>query len=192
MHGPGIVCFFEFASFRYSNPFHEPFTGRLMPDSCPSLDRRSGTQNIGASSLDHRAQSHSPEAPCILVRELSQWPRYTIGFSLINSSSFAVGVVGACYLVSESSFSRVKHFSGKTQTNKYACVVTVVTPQMHSYAKKCIATGGGIVTVPQNWGKLQTGIVVWLDMEVKLERVSCDVARTSFLHTCDFSVVSRG
>lgn len=39
--------------------------------------------------------------------------------------------------------------------------------QVHCYVKTCIATGGGIVTQPQNWGKMHTGIVVWLDMEVR-------------------------
>ena len=38
---------------------------------------------------------------------------------------------------------------------------------MHSYVKTCVATGGGIVTEKKNWGKLQTGMVVWLDMKVR-------------------------
>ena len=33
--------------------------------------------------------------------------------------------------------------------------------------KTCIATGGGIVTEAKNWGRMQTGVVVWLDMEVR-------------------------
>ena len=33
--------------------------------------------------------------------------------------------------------------------------------------KTCVATGGGIVSEKKNWGKLQTGMVVWLDMEVR-------------------------
>lgn len=40
---------------------------------------------------------------------------------------------------------------------------------MHSYVKMCVATGGGIVSENKNWGKMQTGMVVWLDMEVRLE-----------------------
>ncbi|CAM9619676.1 unnamed protein product, partial [Sphacelaria rigidula] len=30
----------------------------------------------------------------------------------------------------------------------------------------CIATGGGIVTQQDNWGRMHSGIVVWLDMQV--------------------------
>ncbi|CAN0478184.1 unnamed protein product [Ectocarpus sp. 8 AP-2014] len=40
----------------------------------------------------------------------------------------------------------------------------------------CVATGGGIVSENKNWGKMQTGMVVWLDMEPKdiFERLSKD------------------
>lgn len=39
--------------------------------------------------------------------------------------------------------------------------------KVHSYVKMCIATGGGMVTQASNWGRMQTGLVVWLDMEVR-------------------------
>ncbi len=31
----------------------------------------------------------------------------------------------------------------------------------------CIATGGGIVLRKENWGLLRTGIVVWINMDVR-------------------------
>ena len=51
-----------------------------------------------------------------------------------------------------------------------------VLDQVHSFVRLCIATGGGIVMRPQNWGKLQTGVVIWLDCEpdVLVERLSKD------------------
>lgn len=42
--------------------------------------------------------------------------------------------------------------------------------QVHSFVKTCVATGGGIVSEKKNWGKLQTGMVVWLDMEVRTKK----------------------
>ncbi|CAM9818879.1 unnamed protein product, partial [Chrysoparadoxa australica] len=41
-----------------------------------------------------------------------------------------------------------------------------VLDQVHSYVKMVVATGGGIVLKKTNWGKLQTGLVIWLDMPV--------------------------
>lgn len=47
----------------------------------------------------------------------------------------------------------------------FRSVESQVLDQVHSYVKACVATGGGIVTQKKNWGRLHSGIVVWLDME---------------------------
>ncbi|CAM9436582.1 unnamed protein product [Choristocarpus tenellus] len=44
-------------------------------------------------------------------------------------------------------------------------VESQVLDEMHSFVKMVIATGGGIVKRSSNWGKMHTGIVVWLDMD---------------------------
>lgn len=41
-----------------------------------------------------------------------------------------------------------------------------VLGEVHSYVKMVIATGGGLVKDPKNWGKLQTGLVVNLNMPI--------------------------
>ena len=50
----------------------------------------------------------------------------------------------------------------------FRSVESQVLDQVHSYVKTCVATGGGIVTQKKNWGRLHSGMVVWLDMEVRL------------------------
>lgn len=44
-------------------------------------------------------------------------------------------------------------------------VESQVLDSVHPYVRCVISTGGGIVTRMENWSKLQTGIVVWLDVE---------------------------
>jgi shikimate kinase len=39
-----------------------------------------------------------------------------------------------------------------------------VLDSVHAYVRCVISTGGGIVTRMENWSKLQTGLVVWLDV----------------------------
>eukprot|EP00752_Nemacystus_decipiens_P009186 g8207.t1 len=58
----------------------------------------------------------------------------------------------------------------------FRSVESQVLDQVHSFVKICVATGGGIVSEKKNWGKLQTGMVVWLDMDPKdiFERLSKD------------------
>jgi len=52
-------------------------------------------------------------------------------------------------------------------------VETQVLDSVHSYVRCVVSTGGGLVTKMENWAKLQSGIVVWLnvDPEVIIKRV---------------------
>lgn len=47
-------------------------------------------------------------------------------------------------------------------------VETQVLDTVHSYVRCVVSTGGGLVCKTQNWGKLQTGIVIWLDVEPEI------------------------
>ena len=56
--------------------------------------------------------------------------------------------------------------------------------QRHSLV---VATGGGVVTQPTNWGLLHSGIVVWLDViqEQLLKRLHADTTVRPLLQTVD-------
>jgi shikimate kinase len=44
-------------------------------------------------------------------------------------------------------------------------VETQVLDSVHSYVRCVVSTGGGLVTKMENWSKLQSGIVVWVDVD---------------------------
>jgi shikimate kinase len=48
-----------------------------------------------------------------------------------------------------------------------------ILDSVHSYVRCVVSTGGGLVCRLENWSKLQTGIVIWLDVapEVIMKRV---------------------
>jgi len=52
-------------------------------------------------------------------------------------------------------------------------VESQVLDSVHSYVRCVVSTGGGLVTKIENWSKLQSGIVIWLDVdpEVIIKRV---------------------
>ncbi len=58
-------------------------------------------------------------------------------------------------------------------------VETQVLSELSSYGRKLISTGGGIVTMPENWGHLRTGVIVWLDVPVPVlcDRLALDTSR---------------
>ena len=43
-----------------------------------------------------------------------------------------------------------------------------VLDSVHAYIRCVVSTGGGIVQRMENWSKLQTGIVVWLDVPAEV------------------------
>lgn len=43
-----------------------------------------------------------------------------------------------------------------------------ILDSVHAYVRCVVSTGGGIVCRMQNWSKLQTGIVIWLDVDPNL------------------------
>lgn len=56
---------------------------------------------------------------------------------------------------------------------------TQVLAELSSYLSTVIATGGGIVLKPENWGYLRHGVVVWLDvpLESLYQRLQADTSR---------------
>ena len=50
-----------------------------------------------------------------------------------------------------------------------------------------IATGGGVVTLPENWGILHQGIVIWLDLDINrsVKRLKNDNNKRPLLHSSD-------
>ena len=51
-----------------------------------------------------------------------------------------------------------------------------VLQQLSQWHSLVVATGGGIVTVPANWGELRQGVVIWLDVaeEELMRRLQAD------------------
>jgi len=51
-----------------------------------------------------------------------------------------------------------------------------VLKEISQHHSLVIATGGGLVTLPENWGILHQGIVIWLDLDLKrsLKRLEND------------------
>ena len=62
-----------------------------------------------------------------------------------------------------------------------------VLKEISQHHSLVIATGGGLVTVPENWGILHQGIVIWLDLDLKIaiERIESDDKKRPLLDDDD-------
>ena len=58
-----------------------------------------------------------------------------------------------------------------------------VLKEISQHHSLVIATGGGLVTLPENWGILHQGIVIWLDLDLKrsLKRLESDKKKRPLL-----------
>ena len=58
-----------------------------------------------------------------------------------------------------------------------------VLKEISQHHSLVIATGGGLVTLPENWGILHQGIVIWLDLDVKrsIQRLESDKKKRPLL-----------
>lgn len=56
-----------------------------------------------------------------------------------------------------------------------------VLTEVSAYVRMCVATGGGVVLRPKNWGALRNGIVVFLDASVDLLESRLDISQRPLL-----------
>ena len=58
-----------------------------------------------------------------------------------------------------------------------------VLKEISQHHSLVIATGGGLVTLPENWGILHQGIVIWLDLDLKrsIKRLETDQKKRPLL-----------
>jgi len=64
-----------------------------------------------------------------------------------------------------------------------------VLKEISQHHSLVIATGGGLVTLPENWGILHQGIVIWLDLDLKrsIKRIESDDKKRPLLNDDDLS-----
>ncbi len=71
----------------------------------------------------------------------------------------------------------------KDGENVFRDVEKKVLKEISQHHSLVIATGGGLVTLPENWGILHQGIVIWLDLDLKrsIKRLESDQKKRPLL-----------
>ena len=64
-------------------------------------------------------------------------------------------------------------------------VESQILDSVHAYVRCVVSTGGGIVCQLSNWSKLQTGIVVWLNVEPEIIMKRIEGTDRPLLQTSD-------
>ncbi len=142
----------------------------------------------------HRAAMTTPSHQH-LARRLQGLNIYLVG--MMGAGKSAVGrplaeALGYRFLDADDAIAQVagrsipEIFAGDGEAG-FRQLETAVLGQIAGWHSLVVATGGGAVTRPENWGHMRQGVVVWLDApaQVLLERLQADPTPRPLLQADD-------
>ena len=139
---------------------------RVMADSTPTLKQRLAGRSIYLVGMMGSGKTSTG-------RPLAE----RLGYGFVDADAVIEQAAG-CSI--PDIFSR----DGEAGFRSLESQVLSAISQRHSLV---VATGGGVVTQPENWGLLHSGIVIWLDVlpDQLLQRLNADSTVRPLLQTAD-------
>jgi shikimate kinase len=152
-------------------------------------------QPSDATSADPRERGGKGGEAHQLVRRLRGLNIYLVG--MMGAGKSAVGrplaaALGYGFLDADTALEQVAGQSipslfAEAGEQGFRDLETAVLEQIAGFHSQVVATGGGVVSRPVNWGHLQQGVVVWLDAPAALllERLRHDPTPRPLLQAPD-------
>ena len=137
-----------------------------MADSTPTLQQRLGGRSLYLVGMMGSGKTSTG-------RPLAE----RLGYGFVDADAVIEQAAGC-------SIPEIFERDGEEGFRKLESQVLSAISQRHSLV---VATGGGVVTQPENWGLLHSGIVIWLDVvsDQLLQRLKADSTVRPLLQTAD-------
>ena len=137
-----------------------------MADSTPSLKQRLGGRSLYLVGMMGSGKTSTG-------RPLAE----RLGYGFVDADAVIEQAAGC-------SIPEIFERDGEAGFRSLESQVLSAISQRHSLV---VATGGGVVTQPENWGLLHSGIVIWLDVvpDQLLQRLHADSTVRPLLQTAD-------
>ena len=139
---------------------------RVMADSTPTLKQRLAGRSLYLVGMMGSGKTSTG-------RPLAE----RLGYGFVDADAVIEQAAGC-------SIPDIFDRDGEAGFRKLESQVLSAISQRHSLV---VATGGGVVTQPENWGMLHSGIVIWLDVvpDQLLQRLNADSTVRPLLQTAD-------
>ena len=139
---------------------------RVMADSTPTLKQRLAGRSIYLVGMMGSGKTSTG-------RPLAE----RLGYGFVDADAVIEQAAGC-------SIPEIFERDGEAGFRSLESQVLSAISQRHSLV---VATGGGVVTQPENWGMLHSGIVIWLDVvpDQLLQRLNADSTVRPLLQTAD-------
>ena len=137
-----------------------------MADSTPTLKQRLGGRSLYLVGMMGSGKTSTG-------RPLAE----RLGYGFVDADAVIEQAAGC-------SIPEIFERDGEAGFRSLESQVLSAISQRHSLV---VATGGGVVTEPENWGVLHSGIVIWLDVipEQLLQRLKADSTVRPLLQTAN-------
>ena len=137
-----------------------------MTDSTPTLKQRLGGRSLYLVGMMGSGKTSTG-------RPLAE----RLGYGFVDADAVIEQAAGC-------SIPEIFERDGEAGFRSLESQVLSAISQRHSLV---VATGGGVVTQPENWGLLHSGIVIWLDVvpDQLLHRLNADSTVRPLLQTTD-------
>ena len=139
---------------------------RVMADSTPTLKQRLAGRSLYLVGMMGSGKTSTG-------RPLAE----RLGYGFVDADAVIEQAAGC-------SIPEIFDRDGEAGFRNLESQVLSAISQRHSLV---VATGGGVVTQPENWGLLHSGIVIWLDVvpDQLLQRLNADSTVRPLLQTAD-------
>ena len=139
---------------------------RVMADSTPTLKQRLAGRSLYLVGMMGSGKTSTG-------RPLAE----RLGYGFVDADAVIEQAAGC-------SIPEIFDRDGEASFRSLESQVLSAISQRHSLV---VATGGGVVTQPENWGMLHSGIVIWLDVvpDQLLQRLNADSTVRPLLQTAD-------
>ncbi len=157
----------------------------MAADAPPPSNAPASTSTVPADQPSHRALARRLEGLNIYLVGMMGAGKSAVGRPLAEALGYRF--IDADALLEQAAGHSIAEIFASDGEEAFRSLETSVLDGIAGWHSLVVATGGGVVTRPENWGHMRQGLVVWLDAPEAelLDRLAADPTPRPLMTTPD-------